>query len=142
MDKNEELNKIIAEIDILTAPLLKREKEIREQLNIETIERYKKEFEDIKDKLFYGDVSTWSGYKDCVFLVKPISCEVFQPYNSCKVFRMTITKDKVVNISISYDTSRVDQFKTHYKPLTSEKFNEIRKMVDNELDLTFNIFQI
>lgn len=142
MELNEELEKIQKEIDIFTTPLLKREREIREQLNIEIIERYKKEFEDIKDKLFYGDVSTWSGYRDCVFLIKPISCEVFKPCNSCKVFKMIITKNKIVNISILYDTSRVDNFKTHYKPLTIEKFNEIREMVDNDLDLAFNIFKI
>jgi len=149
MDKNEELNKIEAEIKTLTEPLLKRKKEIRDQLESELIDRYKKEFENIKGKLFYGDGTTWGGYtnlefQSSLFLIKPISCDVFGPYNSCNVFQIFIglVKNKIVTIQIKHETSRVDNFETHYKPLTSEKFNEIRKMVDNELDSTFNIFKI
>jgi hypothetical protein len=132
------------EIKNITEPLLKREKEILEQINSEFTEKQKAVFENIKDKLFYGDKTTWNGYQDSIHLIKPISCDNFGPYNSCKTTHIEIilNNDRVLIYLLFNDNIRVDQFQTHYKPLTSEIFNKISELVNIEIKETLKIFQL
>ena len=133
------------EIKNITEPLLKRERESQEQINSEFVEKQKVIFENIKDKLFYGDKTTWNGYEDSIHLIKPVSCDNWVPYNSCKTIHIEILlkHGKVQRIYLLFhDNIRVDQFQTHYKPLTSEMFNKISELVNNEIKESLKIFQL
>lgn len=137
-----ELKKLQAEMQTLLSPFEKQERELRNKLEQEEIGEQQRVFKLIEGKLFYGDKNTWNGYSDCLILIKPIDCSDWSPYNSCNVveFKIRLEKGKFSSLSISETQSRVDLFKTHYKELTAELFEQVKEFANNGLEQSLNHF--
>lgn len=144
MNPKEELDKLEKEMDEFLSPRNERRRELNKIIEQQYDEVRQKEYNDtIAGRFFFGDDSTWSGYKNTIFLIKPISCTDWATYNSCNVLSIEIRlneKSKQLNaIIIKETTQRVDMFKTHYKELTPEMFEQITGLVNKELrDAFFN----
>lgn len=142
--KADELKRLEREREALCAPLIKREQEIREEMSVENEKNRRKIYADIADgKIFYGDVNTWSGFSDTIYLIKPISCEDWSMYNSCNSFKMTIRFLKngdMKSILVEKDKERVSHFETHYKQLTQEKLEIIFNTLDESIKKVLSNF--
>lgn len=122
---------IQAQIDILRAEA----RVISDRDNDAFIAKQKKYYEDnIAGKIFYGDSSTWGGYYGLLFIYKPISCDDWSAYNSCKVLKFEIQFNKADNsiyqVTNKVDTFRVDSFVTHLTIMTPEIMAKIKNMLD------------
>lgn len=133
--KRQELEEVEKEIENILSPLYKLQRKLRDELNEEfknsKMEHYARVAE---GKIFYGNHSTWSGFNDVTFLIKPISCEDWSSYNMCNVVRLEIRKNnKGTTISFIEDTERVDSFETHYKQLTPDIASDISTLLSKEI---------
>jgi len=142
MDARTELKQVQEEWNKHYVPLSKRERELRDIIEQEDIEKQKEIFKAIEGKLYYGDKTTWSGYQNTIYLVKATTCEDWTQYNSCNIIqlRIELIKGKLSSLHLAENTSRVDCFKTHYKPLTAELFNEVKEFLNTEILKSLNHF--
>lgn len=139
-----ELIKLEEEFKIHHLPYIKRSNELKDILQKESIENKKLEFDGIKDKLYYGDVTTWNGFENTIYLIKPISCNDWSAYNVCDISKIKIEmlKGKLRTIIIRNDVVRVSNFTTHYKPLTAELFKLVKVYLDVEISKSLGLFLI
>ena len=142
MDARTELKQVQEEWNKHYIPLQKRERELRDIIDKEYIEKQKEFFKTIEGKLYYGDKTTWSGHQNTIYLVKPISCEDWTEYNSCNIIqlRIELVKGEMSSIHITKTTSRVDCFETHYKPLVNELFEKVKDFLNTEIIKSLNNF--
>ncbi len=142
MDTKSELDKVRQEIKIVLEPLEKREKELEAICEQEFIEKQKEIFKNIEGKLYYGDKNTWSGFKDVIFLVKVLNCDNWSEYNSCNILQFEIRFEKEIfsSLFIRRTIQRVDTFKTHFKELTPELFENIKQLSNKSLDNALSNF--
>lgn len=144
MTEREEIEKKIKE---LTEPLEKRLRELRDKENADYEAKQKKFYkENIEGRIFYGDKTTWPGWADHIVLIKPTGCEDWGPYNVCHAMEMMTYPNKNIKtgnysgIRIESRTVRVDNFATHFKELTPEILEGIKKKTTEELDKSLSIF--
>lgn len=146
--KRQELDEVRQELKSITEPLVNRERELRKELEDESIALQKELFKNtMEGKLFYSESTSlpYSGLKCQITLLKPIACYDFSMYNSCDVLSLKIgfgNDEKVFSFSITKDTQRVDGFGTHYQLLTQEVFDKIKTLADAEIFLAFKNFNI
>lgn len=142
--KEDELRKLEREREALCAHLIKREREIREEISVENEKNRRKIYADIAEgKIFYGDVNTWYGFVDTIYLIKPINCEDWSMYNVCNSIKMTIRFLKngdMKSILVEKDKERVSHFETHYKQLTQEKLEIIFNTLDESIKKVLSNF--
>lgn len=146
MNTKEELEKLESEIEDILKPLEIKRRELRKLVDSEYIAKREKEFEPIRGKLFYSDKSTWSGYSESIYLVKVLDCTDWSPYNCCNSMVCHIKLDrftgKAHTISIGTDRIRVDMFKTHYKELTPELFQQTQEFASSALNDMLMFFSL
>lgn len=142
--KADELRRLEREREALCAPLIKREQEIKEEISVENEKNRKEIYANTADgKIFYGDVNTWSGFADTIYLIKPISCDDWSMYNVCNSIKLTIRFLKngdIKSLLIEKDKERVSHFTTHYKQLTQEKFEIIFNTLDESIKKVLSNF--
>jgi hypothetical protein len=141
---NSDLQKLYAELENVSKPIKDKINILRTKEDVEFKKKKEEEFNLIKGFSFYGDGSTWMGYSDLFILINSISCIDFGIYNSCNVFELKIRFDKKKFESLTFkkESIRVDQFKTHYKPLTPEILEKFKNLMGEELKNALSIFDI
>ena len=135
METKAELENIRKEIRQVLEPLQKKERELEKIAEQEYIEKQKSHFKQFEGKIYYGDKTTWSGFQDTIYLIKPIDCFDWTEYNSCRIikFEMRFDKGKFRSLHIGEDTNRISNFETHYKELTDELFEKVKELANTEL---------
>ncbi len=100
MNSNDELKALKQQIQIILEPLEKKEKELRRIIAEEDEATQKAIFSIMEGKLFYGNKDTWSGYENTIYLIKPVSCDDWSPYNCCNVIKIAINCSKEKKLTV------------------------------------------
>ena len=130
--EKQNLNKQITD---LIAPLKKKENALRELLDKAFFEVQKKFFEEnVSGKLFYVEGYVGLGYEKAFRLIKPISCNDFGTYNSCKSIEIDLQiNENGFFLMCKPSSHRVDDFGKNLIELTPELLEFFKSKVNTEI---------
>jgi hypothetical protein len=101
--------------------------------------------DNIEGNVYYSDKTTWGGYDHYMAIIKPISCNDWNSYGTCKIKSIEVyyNKDKSVKeIRHNYQSSmRYDMFATHCKKCTPDLYNQFMDTILKDIILMIEPFK-
>lgn len=106
------------------------------QIQEEAIRKQQWYNDNIEGNVYYSDKTTWGGYDHYMSIIKPISCNDWNSYGTCKIKSIEVYYNRdmsIKEIRHNYDPNmRYDMFETHCKKCTPDLYNQFMDKILKE----------